>query len=264
MSSGDGQARALGIAVVLSAGLLGAQGKSASLPEILARLRTVRNATDFRATGRLVRVSPAGDRKSYNISIKGHAFVDTNGVDELKILCEVTDPLAARVRLLIESGAGRARVREGHAGDPAAKELSPEHWGDAVLGSDFTYEDLMESQFLWKKQSLVEEAACGARQCYVIRSEPSAEDDSHYSQVTTWLDRDIYYPVRVEKIVKAGKMVKEFVYYDLRESRGVWSASQVEAKIEGKEESTLLIVSRGSAKASLTAASFDPAVLIRP
>ncbi len=169
--------------------------KSLPLADVLARVRTARNATDFRAGGRLVRVTAAAERKVYQISLKAHAFVD-----QLKTLCEVTDPPVARERLLIESNsAGRGRILEGRAGEAAAKELAPAQWGDALLGSDFSYEDLLESQLLWKKQALVETAPCGARNCYVIKSEPAAEDRSQYSAVTTWLDRDIYYPVRIEK-----------------------------------------------------------------
>jgi hypothetical protein len=58
--------------------------------------------------------------------------------------------------------------------------------------------------------------------------------------------------------------VKEFVYYGLRQSKGVWSAGQIEVRIKGKPDSTLLIVTRGSQKASLDTTEFDPALLIKP
>jgi hypothetical protein len=57
--------------------------------------------------------------------------------------------------------------------------------------------------------------------------------------------------------------IKEFTYYGLRESGGVWSASQVEAKIRGQAASTLLIIDRGSAKANLTLRDFSPEQLTR-
>jgi hypothetical protein len=229
------------------------------LPDILAHVRAQRDAADFRATGRLVRVLAEGERKSFNISIKAHAFADA-----IKILCEVTDPPAARVRLLIESApAGKGRILEGHPGDAAPKALPTTRWGDGLLDSDFSFEDLMENQLLWRRQTLVEEAPCGARTCYVVRSEPAPEDNSSYSRVTTWLAQDIYFPVKVEKIVKASGAVKEFTYFDLRQSKGIWSATQIEAKLQSKPGSTLLIVNRGAEKANLTEAAFDPALLIR-
>jgi hypothetical protein len=43
--------------------------------------------------------------------------------------------------------------------------------------------------------------------------------------------------------------VKEFTYFGLRHTEGVWSATQVEVKIRGQAGSTLLIIDHGSANA---------------
>jgi hypothetical protein len=67
----------------------------------------------------------------------------------------------------------------------------------------------------------------------------------------------------VEKTVKATGVLKEFTYYGLRHEGGVWSASQVEAKLRGIPGSTLLIIDRGSAKANLTLADFSSDRLTR-
>ncbi len=56
-------------------------------------------------------------------------------------------------------------------------------------------------------------------------------------------------------------LVKEFTYYGIRHEEGVWSAHQVEVKVRGQSGSTLLILDRGSAKANLTLADFNPAQL---
>jgi nucleoside phosphorylase len=247
--------------LALASPLLVAQEASrATLGELVQQARARRDATDFRAGGRLVRITESGERKNYQISMRAHSFGDV-----VKVFCEVTAPSAARVRLLMESGAaGRTAVRAGHAGDAAPKELGPATWGDPLLDSDLTYEDLMENQFLWQKQTLVKQEKYGARDCAVVRSEPAVVDRSHYSAVTSWLDRLVHYPVKVEKVVKATGQVKEFIYYGLRESKGIWSASQIEVKTAAKSGSTLLIITRGAGKARLTAADFDPALLTKP
>ena len=247
--------------LALASPLLVAQEASrATLGELVQQARARRDATDFRAGGRLVRITESGERKNYQISMRAHSFGDV-----VKVFCEVTAPPAARVRLLMESGAaGRTAVRAGHAGDTAPKDLGPATWGDPLLDSDLTYEDLMENQFLWQKQTLVKQEKYGARDCAVVRSEPAVVDRSHYSAVTSWLDRLVHYPVKVEKVVKATGQVKEFIYYGLRESKGIWSASQIEVKTAAKSGSTLLIITRGAGKARLTAADFDPALLTKP
>jgi hypothetical protein len=67
----------------------------------------------------------------------------------------------------------------------------------------------------------------------------------------------------VEKTLKGTGAVKEFTYFGLRQAGGIWSASQVEAKMRGSAGSTLLIVDRGSAKANLALGDFSPEHLTR-
>lgn len=245
---------------LLSPLLVTAQPRAIALADLMARLQSMRRATDFRASGRLVKVAEPGRRAAYRISLRARSFA---GV--LKLFCEVKEPAQARVRLLVETQpAGKASIRAGHAGDRAPRELDFESWGEPFLDSDLSYEDLMENHFLWRRQSLLQAAKYGARNCYVVRSEPAASDRSHYSAVTSWLDQETYYPVKVEKVLKTSGRVKEFIYYGLRQSKGIWSASQIEVRFQGQPGSTLLIVTRGSEKASLSGSEFDPALLTKP
>jgi hypothetical protein len=239
--------------------LLGTVMLGATVAEVIRHVQAMRDATDFRATGRLVRVD-GEQRRNYQISMRAKG-----GAGALKIFCEVTDPAPSRVRLLLEgSPGGRTVVRTGHPGDRAPSDLPYERWGEGLLDTDFSVEDLMENQFLWRNQSLVEETMYGARACFVVKSQPGPADRTNYLAVTSWLDREIYYPVKVEKVVKGSGAVKEFTFYGLRQSKGIWSASQIECKIKGKPGSTLLIISRGSAKARVDESAFDPALLIEP
>jgi hypothetical protein len=48
----------------------------------------------------------------------------------------------------------------------------------------------------------------------------------------------------------------------LRQNGGVWSASQVEAKMRGQAGSTLLIIDRGTPKANLALKDFASAQLM--
>jgi len=240
--------------------LLAAEQKTATIAEVMAKIQATRAATDFRATGRIVTVTGSGERKAYQVSIKGKWFADG-----LRVFYEVHDPAPSRVRVLLEiNPTGKAMIRTGHAGDRAPRVVPFESWGEPLLNSDLSYEDMIESHFLWRNQALVKEEKYGARDCYMVRSEPGAPDQSHYSSVTSWLDQEILFPVKVEKLIKASGSVKEFIYYGLRESSGVWSASQIEVRIKDKPDSTLLIFTRGSAKANLNASDFLPALLIKP
>jgi len=231
--------------------------RAATLDEVLTRLRAARNTADFTASARLVDITASGERQSHAITVKAHAFPDG-----LRIFCEVANP---RVRLLLVAPSkGPVVIRTGHPGDPAPKELPFERWDEGILGTNFAYEDLLENQSTWRRQTLLPDAAYGARTCVVLRSEPGPADQTRYASVTSWLDHEVYSTIKVEKVVKSSGELKHFIYYGLREVRGVWSASQIECKIEGKPGSSLLIINRGSAAAHHTRAAFDPALLTKP
>jgi hypothetical protein len=66
--------------------------------------------------------------------------------------------------------------------------------------------------------------------------------------------------VHVVKTLRKTRQQKEFIYYGLREVDGVWSASQVEAKLQGKPGSSILAIERGSGKANLGRKDFDISV----
>jgi hypothetical protein len=249
------------LAAVLLCAAFAARGQTAlTIEELRARLEAVRAATDFRATGRLVRVAASGERQTYRLSLRARWFAGT-----VKIFCEITDPAPARVRLLLESpAAGPASIRKGHAGDRRPVTVPFESWGEALLDTAFTYEDLLENHFQWHRQVLAGETRYGARACYLVKSAPEGDDQSHYSSVTSWLDGESLYPVRVEKTLRSSGATREFLYYGLRQSKGIWSASQIEVKTPGKPGSSLLIVTRGAEKAHVAASEFDAALLTKP
>jgi hypothetical protein len=57
--------------------------------------------------------------------------------------------------------------------------------------------------------------------------------------------------VHVVKTPRGKGPQKEFIYYGLRQVGGAWSASQVEAKLQGKPGSSILVIEGGSGKANL-------------
>jgi hypothetical protein len=226
-----------------------AHDKDAVLTPVRQRIET----SDFRATGRLIRIGPGAQRSNYRIAIKGHWFPDG-----FRLLYEIKDPATARVRLLLRMTAnGTTTVDTVQPGSSTPTRLASSHWGDSLLGSDFSFEDLMEGQFFWKSQELLQPAKCGARDCAILKSMPIAEDHSQYASVTSAIDSTIFYPVHVVKTIRGSGLQKDFTYMGLRQSSGVWSASQVEVKVQARQGSSLLVIERGSAKAKLTLRDFD-------
>jgi hypothetical protein len=244
----------------LALALLSAVPAHAADPQaVLAAARQAVQKADYRATGHLVRVDAGGKRTSYDISIKAHWFP---GV--LRILAEVTNPADARVRLLLEMRpGGQNSIQVAHPGDRTLSPIPFEQWTDGLLGPGFSYEDLLEQQYFWPGQELVGSVRRGVHDCDILSSKPGAADKTHYSEVRTWFDHTIDFPVYVEKTLKADGKVKQFTYFGLRHDGGVWSASQIKEESGGQAGSTLLIINRGSPKANLTLGDFSPERIMR-
>jgi hypothetical protein len=208
---------------------------------------------DYRASGRLTRLEGNGKRTSYKFVAKAHWFPDG-----LRLLCEISGPGSEKTSLLLHmSMSGHVTVEAALPGQKSASVLPFERWNDPLVGTDFSYEDMVESQFFWKNQESLAPEKYGARDCFVLKSKSGAQDRTYYDSVTSWIDRGIFYPVHVVKTLRGTGRQKEFIYYGLRQVGGVWSATQVEAKLQGKPGSSILVIEGGSGKANLGRKDFD-------
>jgi hypothetical protein len=208
---------------------------------------------DYRASGRLTQVDGSGKRTSYRFVGKAHWFADG-----LRLLCEIAGPGSEKTSLLVHmTVTGRVTIEAKLPGEKAASVLPFERWNDPLVGTDFSYEDMVENQFFWKGQELMPAEKCGARDCFVLNSKPGSQDRTHYDSVTSWIDRSILFPVRVVKTLRGTGQQKEFVNFGLRQVSSAWSASQVEAKLQGKPGSSILAIEGGSGKAHLGLKDFD-------
>ena len=226
---------------------------AADVQTVLAPARERLRTSDFRVTGRLVKVDADGKRTSEDITLKAKWIAGS-----LKVLLDVRSPEAARAHILLEMRPnGHDSILIAHPGDAAAKALPPEQWSDGPNGPGFSYEDFLDAQYFWQGQQLAGQPRYGAHDCNLVRSTPGAAERSGYSEVRSWLDKEIAFPVYVEKVLRRSGAVKEYIYYGLRHNGGIWSASQVEVKFHGRAGSTLLIIERGTGKANLTAEEFN-------
>jgi hypothetical protein len=208
---------------------------------------------DYRVSGRLARVEGNGKRTSYKFVGKARWFPDG-----LRLLCEISGPGSEKTILLLHmTVSGHVTIQAVLPGQKAASALPFERWNDPLVGTDFSIEDMVESQFFWKNQELLPSVKYGARDCFVLKSRPGSQDRTYYDSVTSWIDRSILFPVHVVKTLRGTGQQKEFIYYGLRQVSGVWSASQVEAKVQGKPGSSILAIEFGSGRANLGPKDFD-------
>lgn len=208
---------------------------------------------DYRFTGRLTRAEGNGKRTNYKFVAKGHWFPDG-----LRLLCQISGPGSEKTSLLLHmSATGQVTIEAVLPGEKTASALPFERWNDPLVGTDFTYEDMVENQFFWKNQESLPPEKYGARDCFVLKSKPGSQDQTHYDSVTSWIDRGILFPVHVVKTLRGTEQQKEFISYGLRQNGGLWSATRVEAKVQGKPGSSILTIEGGSGKAHLARKDFD-------
>jgi hypothetical protein len=208
---------------------------------------------DYRLSGRLTQVGADGKRTNYKFAAKAHWFPDG-----LRLLCEISGPGSDKTTLLLHmTMSGHVTIEAILPGQKTASVLPFERWNDPLVGTDFSYEDMVENQFFWKNQALLPAQKYGARDCFVLESKPGSPEESHYDSVTSWIDRNILFPVHVVKTLRGTGQQKEFIYYGLRQIGGDWSASQVEAKVTGKPGSSILVIEAGTGKANLALKDFD-------
>jgi hypothetical protein len=223
------------------------------LETVLTSSRQRIEKLDYRVSGRLTRVEGDGKRTSYKFVAKAHWFPDG-----LSVLCEISGPGSEKTSLLLHMGvSGHVTIQAVLPGEKAARELPFERWNDPLVGTDFSYEDMVESYFFWKNQEVMAPEKYGARDCFVLKSTSGPQDRTYYDSVTSWIDRSILYPVHVVKTLRGSGKQKEFIYYGLRQVGGLWSATQVEATLQGKPGSSILAIEFGSGKANLGRKDFD-------
>jgi hypothetical protein len=244
---------AVALLVLLLVHPSGAFGANADLEAVLAGSRQRIQKLDYRVTGRLTRIAGDGKRTSYKFVGKAHWFPDG-----LRVLCEISGPGSEKTSVLLHmSVSGQVTIEAALPGEKSARVLPFERWNDPLVGTDFSYEDMVESQFFWKSQELLTAEKYGARDCFVLKSTPGAQERSNYESVTSWIDRGILYPVHVVKTLRGTGQQKEFINYGLRQVGGDWSATQVEATQQGKPGSSILAIEFGSGKANLGRKDFE-------
>ena len=208
---------------------------------------------DYRMTGRLTRVEGNGKRTNYKFVAKAHWFPDG-----LRLLCQISGPGSEKTSLLLHmSETGHMTIEAILPGEKTASALPFQRWNDPLVGTDFSFEDMVENQFFWKNQETLPQEKYGARDCLVLKSKPGSQDQTYYDSVTSWIDRGIWFPVHVVKTLRGTQQQKEFIYYGLRQNGGAWGASKVEAKLPGKPGYSILEVEGGSGKAHLGRKDFD-------
>ena len=79
---------------------------------------------------------------------------------------------------------------------------------EPLLGSDLSYEDIVENFFAWDRQAIVGTEDVDGVSCQILESKPGKGERSTYGSVRSWIDPRRTVPLRVEKYSASGQLLR--------------------------------------------------------
>jgi outer membrane lipoprotein-sorting protein len=110
-------------------------------------------------------------------------------------------------------------------------QLSGHMLKQSVMGSDLSYEDLMEERELTEiyDSEIVGEENINDRKCWVLELNAKVEDAS-YQKRKTWIDQERFVPLKEELYAKSGQLLKKITLSDVEKIEGRWYPKSVNYK----------------------------------
>ncbi len=93
----------------------------------------------------------------------------------------------------------------------------------SVMGSDLSYEDMMEDRKLseiYESKTIGEETIDG-RRAYILELTAKVTDIAYHSR-KMWIDAERYVPLKEELFAKSGQLLKQTTLSDVRQIEGRW------------------------------------------
>jgi hypothetical protein len=79
---------------------------------------------------------------------------------------------------------------------------------EPLLGSDLSYEDVVDNFFAWDQQAIVGTEKMDGVNCTILESKPGKGEHSIYGSVRSWIDVRRLVPLRVEKYDSSGQLLR--------------------------------------------------------
>lgn len=111
----------------------------------------------------------------------------------------------------------------------------------SFMRSDLLNEDLQDRSVDDDAHQWLRSEPCGEATCQVIESRPVRADISEYALRVTWVRDDLWLPVKVEYMDRAGQRIKTASYLDFQRFGDAWSRTRtVVTSADGRSRTTLL------------------------
>jgi outer membrane lipoprotein-sorting protein len=101
----------------------------------------------------------------------------------------------------------------------------------SVMGSDLSYEDMMEDRKLTEiyDAKVISEVDYEGRLCWVVEMNAKV-DDLSYEKRKVWVDQDRFVPLKEELFAKSGQLLKKTTLSDVRKIDNRWFPMKINYK----------------------------------
>ncbi len=100
-----------------------------------------------------------------------------------------------------------ARPASGSVFTPPGTLRTIDDWKGSLLGSQLSYEDIIDDFFAWERQAITGTEVVEGTSCQILESKPGKGEHSTYGSVRSWIDTRRMVPLRVEKYGTSGQLL---------------------------------------------------------
>lgn len=115
---------------------------------------------------------------------------------------------------------------------------------EPLLGSDLSYEDVVDNFFAWDLQAIVGTEEIDGVKCQILESKPATDQRSIYGSVRSWIDVRRLVPLRVEKYASSGQLLRRIHTTRVIAEAGHHIPAELTVRGARSDSSTLLDGSR--------------------
>ena len=132
--------------------------------------------------------------------------------------------------------------------------------GEPVLGSDFSFEDVVPRELDDARYARLPDEAVDGRPCYVVEVTPLPEAHSQYSRFRTWVDQERSVVLKTLYWDESGVLVKELAApsAEVHQFDGVWVPMRVEMRDRPNESYTYFVIEALEPNPVIEDVEFDP------
>ncbi|MDT8385689.1 MAG: outer membrane lipoprotein-sorting protein [Gammaproteobacteria bacterium] len=137
------------------------------------------------------------------------------------------------------------------------KRISSNNKSGPFMGSEFAYEDLSSQEVQKYTYKYLRDESLDGRDCFVIERRP-AYQHSGYTRLITWLDKEMYQPLKVEFYDRKDELLKTLTATGHQQYEGqFWRPAKMSVVNHITQKSTDLFWTDYRFKTGLTARDFD-------